>query len=403
MTTPLNPRRKPPYRMVALVFWVICAMVLALVYMQFRGAFMPTTKLTMLAARAGLSMDPGAKVTYNGIQIGRVEAIEAVTGKAPPQAKFTLGVDRKYTRLIPANVVANIKASTVFGSKYVAFTEPKQPSAQRISSNDVIDATSVTTEANTLFETIVSIAEKVDPVKLNATLSALAEALSGLGDKFGQSIVNGDDILADLNPKMPQVRYDTQRLGDLGDTYANASPNLWGFLDNAVGIGRTLDGQLPGLDQVLVAALGFGNTAADSLGRAAPFAERALHDLVSSTEMLNKYSPEIFCTFRNWNELAAPAAAQLGGNGYSLNAITKLLGAGNPYVYPDNLPRVNASGGPHGKPGCWAPITRDLWPAPQLVIDSGSSNVPYNHIGLGQPMFFDYVWGRQLGEYTINP
>ena len=403
MTTPPNPARNPPYRTIGLVFWVICVMVLVLVYMQFRGAFVSTTKLTMLAARAGLSMDPGAKVTYNGVQIGRVEAIQEVMGNGQPQAEFTLDVDRKYMRLIPANVNANITASTVFGSKYVSFTAPEHPSAQQISSTDVIDATSVTTEANTLFETIVSIAEKVDPVKLNATLSAVAEALSGLGDKFGQSIVNSDFVLADLNPRMPQVRYDTQQLGYLGDTYANASPDLWGFLHDAVGTGRTIDGQLPNLDEVLVAALGFGKSAADNLSQAAPFAKRALHDLVASTELLNKYSPEFLCLFRNWNDLAAPAAEQLGGNGYSLNAITKLLGASNPYVYPDNLPRVNASGGPNGKPGCWAPVTRDLWPAPQLVLDSGASNVPYNHIGLGQPLLFEYVWGRQLGEYTINP
>jgi phospholipid/cholesterol/gamma-HCH transport system substrate-binding protein len=403
MTVPLNSSRNPPYKAVGLVFLVICVIVLVLVYMQFRGAFLSTTKLTMLAARAGLSMEPGAKVTYNGVQVGRIKAIQEVMGNGGPQAKFTLDMDQKYIRLIPANVNANIQASTVFGSKYVSLTAPEHPTAQRISSSDVIDATSATTESNTLFEAILSIAEKVDPVKLNVTLSAAAEALSGLGDKFGQSIVNGADILADLNPKMPQVRYDAQRLGDLGDTYANASPDLWDFLHNAVSTSRTIGSQLPDLDEVLTAALGFANAAGDNLSRGAPFAVRSLHDLQAMAGVLNKYSPEVFCLFRNWHDLAPVAAAANGGNGYSLNAITKLLGAANPYVYPDNLPRLHGTGGPNGKPGCWAPITRDLWPAPQLVLDTGASNVPYNHIGLGQPMFVEYVWGRQLGEYTINP
>ncbi len=62
-----------------------------------------------------------------------------------------------------------------------------------------------------------------------------------------------------------------------------------------------------------------------------------------------------------------------------------MLGAGNPYVYPDNLPRVNANGGPEGRPGCWQPVTRDLWPSPYLVMDTGASIAPYNHIELGQP------------------
>ena len=61
----------------------------------------------------------------------------------------------------------------------------------------MIDVSSVTTEFNTLFETVTSIAEKVDPVKLNQTLTATAEALSGLGQRFGESIVDGNAILDD--------------------------------------------------------------------------------------------------------------------------------------------------------------------------------------------------------------
>jgi len=68
----------------------------------------------------------------------------------------------------------------------------------------------VTTEINTLFQTISSIAEKVDPVKLNLTLSAAAQSLAGLGDKFGQSITNANTLLDDVNPRMPQARKDIQ-------------------------------------------------------------------------------------------------------------------------------------------------------------------------------------------------
>ena len=103
-----------------------------------------------------------------------------------------------------------------------------------------------------------------------------------------------------------------------------------------------------------------------------------------------------------------------------------MLCAANAYVYPDNLPRVNAHGGPEGRPGCWQPVTRDLWPNPYLVMDTGASIAPYNHIELASPFGCarsascphppgadarrtarlpgsEYIWGRQLGEYTINP
>ena len=65
---------------------------------------------------------------------------------------------------------------------------------------------------------------------MNQTLTATAEALSGLGERFGDSLENGNRILDDLNPQMPQITYDTRRLADLADVYADASPDLWNGL-----------------------------------------------------------------------------------------------------------------------------------------------------------------------------
>ncbi|MCV7245807.1 MCE family protein, partial [Mycobacterium mantenii] len=71
----INSQRTPPYKWIAVAVLGVCVLILALVYGQFRGAFTPKTELTMLAARAGLVMDPGSKVTYNGVEIGRVGSI----------------------------------------------------------------------------------------------------------------------------------------------------------------------------------------------------------------------------------------------------------------------------------------------------------------------------------------
>ena len=153
----------------------------------------------------------------------------------------------------------------------------------------------------------------------------------------------------------------------------------------------------------LMAAIGFGNTGADVFGRGGPFLVRTARDLIPASGLLDTYSPSLFCSFRNFNDAQSKDAAIVGGNGFSIRLHDELIAAGNPYVYPDNLPRVNAHGGPEGKPGCWQPVTRDLWPAPYLVMDTGASIAPYNHLGLGQPSLIDYVWGRHVGENTINP
>jgi phospholipid/cholesterol/gamma-HCH transport system substrate-binding protein len=400
---PLNTPRTPPYKLAGLVLTLLTIAAVVLVYFQFRGDFLKREQLTMMSARAGLSMDPGAKVTYNGVEIGRVATVNAVDVGGEPRAKIILDVDPKYIQLIPKNVDADISATTVFGNKYISFTSPKDPSPQRITSSDVIDVTRVTTEFNTLFETVVSLSSQVDPIKLNQTLAATAEALDGLGDRFGQSIVNGNEILDDLNPQMPQLRRDNQLLADLGETYADAAPDLFDGLQNAVTTARTLNQQQGNIDQALMAAVGFGNTGADVFERGGPYLVRGAEDLIRPSEILDEYSPALFCTIRNFHDAEPKVAASLGGNGYSLRTLSGLMGAGNPYVYPDNLPRVNARGGPEGKPGCWQPITHELWPAPYLVMDTGASIAPYNHFELGQPILIEYVWGRQIGENTINP
>ena len=397
-------RHNPPYRVAGAVLVVITAVLAGLIYMQFRGDFIRSTELTLVSPRAGLVVERGAKVTYNGVEIGRVARIGTVDVDGRTNAQLSLDVDPDYVRFIPANVIADVQATTVFGNKYVSLRSPEEPTAQRISTSDVIAASSVSTEFNTLFETVLSLAEQVDPVKLNQTLTATAEALTGLGDRFGASLTNGNAILDDLNVRMPQIREDTRLVTGLVDVYADASPDLWDGLENAVTTARTFNAQWGDVEAALMAALGFADTAADTLNRGGPYFVRGAQDLLPTSKLFDTYSPQLFCTLRNFNEIEKKVAETLGGNGYSLATSSgTFAGAGNPYIYPDNLPRVNARGGPEGRPGCWQKISRNLWPAPYLVMDTGASIAPYNHIELGQPILIDYVWGRQVGENTINP
>jgi phospholipid/cholesterol/gamma-HCH transport system substrate-binding protein len=403
MTAPLNPPRTPPLRLAGLIMLLVIAVILTFVSLQFRGTLKPKTDVTMLSARAGLVMDPNAKVTYNGVAVGRVAKIEPTQVDGKEAAKFTLEVDPKYLHLIPANVDGDIQATTIFGNKYVSLFTPKNPVSERLSSSTTIDARNVTTEFNTVFETVTNLAEKIDPVKLNLTLSATAEALTGLGGKLGETLVKTNVALDNLNPRLPRLQYGLQRLSEVADIYTGAGPDFWDSLDNAVSTVRTLNAQQGDLDATLLGAIGFGNTGADVFERGAPYLVRAMSDLIPTSKLLNTYSPELACMLRKYAELLPAALDGFGGNGYSLADHAELIGAPNPYIYPDNLPRVNARGGPGGAPGCWQKVTRDFWPAPTLVADTGASLAPYNHFELGQPLLNEYVWGRQVGENTINP
>ena len=119
-----------------------------------------------------------------------------------------------------------------------------------------------------------ALAEQVDPIKLNRTLTATAEALTGLGDRFGESLTNGNTIIDDLNARMPQIREDTRLVADLVDVYADASPDLWEGVENAVTTARTFNEHRADIDAALMGALGFADSAADSFDRGGPYLVR---------------------------------------------------------------------------------------------------------------------------------
>ncbi|WP_111512723.1 MCE family protein [Mycobacterium kyogaense] len=397
-------RTDPPVRTAAGVSAVCATVVVALVMMQFKGAFTPAVSVGLITNRSGLAMDRGARVTYNGVTVGRVRDVAHIDDGGVPAARLTLDIDPAYVGLIAANADVGIVSSTIFGNKYVSISAPRQPVAARLGDVGETRVTAVTTEFNTLFETTTAIAQQIDPVKLNATLTAAARAINGSGDRIGESIVDANTVLAEINSQMGALDQDIELLADLSEQYVRAAPDLLTALDNAVTTARTLTAQREDLDLTLLAAVGFGANGGDVLERGAPFVRRTLTDLIPTSETLDRNSPALFCTIRNFHD-TAPKFSRFGGgaNGYSLKLHDILLGAPNPYVYPDNLPRVNARGGPEGRPGCWQPITRDLFPAPYLVMDTGASIAPYNHLDVGRPSASEYIWGRQLGEHTINP
>lgn len=399
-------RPAPPYKAVGAIALVLLVIGAVMLWGQFRGAFTTRVGVTLVSPRAGLVVDPGSKVTLNGVEIGRVGEIAATSVAGVPHALLTLRIDPRYLHLIPANVSADIKASTVFGNKYIALRSPEDPSPQRLSAGGEITASWVSTEFNTLFETVMAISERVDPVKLNQTLTAAAQALGGMGADIGRSLADGSAILERLNTQMPQFRRDLRGVTALADIYAEAAPDLLDGLAAAALTAGTLDDQRGAIDDALLAAIGFSDTAGGILERGGPYLVRAAQDLIPTSQLFDHYSPQLLCTIRNYHD-AAPLMAEVfgGDNGYSLASAGTIFGMGvpNTYVFPDNLPRVNARGGPGGRPGCWQKITRELWPAPYLVMDTGLSIAPYNHFELGQPIFTEYVWGRQIGAPTINP
>src|SRR4051794_41005166 len=94
--SPVNTPKTPPYKIAGLVLLIIFIVIVALVWTQFRGGSANPEKLTLFSSRSGLSMAPGSKVTYTGVEIGRVASIDAVNVGEEQKAKVVLDVNRQF-------------------------------------------------------------------------------------------------------------------------------------------------------------------------------------------------------------------------------------------------------------------------------------------------------------------
>lgn len=145
--------------------------------MSFSGTLRSYVPVTLTADRSGLVMDTGAKVMLRGVQVGRVNQI--ADDKNGTRLKLEIEPDQ--IRYIPANVEAQISATTAFGAKFVDLVIPQNPSRARLSAGAVLHSKNVSTEINTVFENVVDLLNMIDPLKLNAVLTAVADAVRGQG------------------------------------------------------------------------------------------------------------------------------------------------------------------------------------------------------------------------------
>ncbi|MDT5303037.1 MAG: phospholipid/cholesterol/gamma-HCH transport system substrate-binding protein, partial [Mycobacterium sp.] len=252
---------------------------------MFAGTFRSYDTVTLKSDRAGLVMEPGAKVKLRGVQVGRVGDIRSGTG----QVSLKLEIDPDQLSQIPANVGAEIRATTAFGAKYVNLLYPTEPSPQRLAAGAVLQSSNVSTEVNTVFQNLRDVLQKVEPAKLNAVLSALGEGLRGQGEQIGQGISDGNEVLMALNPRADTVRRDWQSLKGFSDTYSAAAKNIVTVLDAASTTSTAITDNAKNLDSLLVSVIGLSHSGIGLLGPSKDNLVEAANVLVPTTDLLMKY------------------------------------------------------------------------------------------------------------------
>jgi phospholipid/cholesterol/gamma-HCH transport system substrate-binding protein len=325
---------------------ILVAMVVAatvFTYLSYTAAFASTEPVTVTSPRAGLVMETDAKVKYRGIQIGQVKGIE-YTGD---QAKLTLAIDSGQLRYVPSNAKVRIGGTTVFGAKAVEFLPPDSPTGNSLRPGAQVQASDVQLEVNTLFQTLSDVLAKIDPINLNATITALGEGLRGNGDHLGASLQGLNYYLQQLNPKLPTLQQDFQKTAAVGNVYADAAPDLATVFDKVPSVSNTLVDEQDNLNAALLAATGLANNGTATLQPAAEDFIAAIQRLRAPLKVAGDYSPEIGCVLQGTKKALDTFAPVIGGIRPGLFVASNFLPGAPAYTYPESLPIVNASGGPN--------------------------------------------------------
>ncbi|BBY28580.1 MCE family protein [Mycolicibacterium sediminis] len=340
----------------------------------FQGGFGTTVPVTVISDRAGLVMNPAAKVKMRGVQVGQVESIE---NRPDGTAVLKLAMDPAQLKDIPGNVTVDIASSTVFGAKSVELVAPPDPSSVPLASGQQLGVQRVTVETNTLFQQLTSVLKAVDPVKLNETLGALSGALKGRGEKLGQTVTDFSALLDKLNPSLGNINRDLEVVPVAISGYADTAPELLNVLDSTTKVGDTLVDQEQNLDGFLVSAIGLADVGNDVVGESRQPLTDLLRMLVPTLSTASQYQENLRCGIQGLAPFSRTVPAAKPGvditAGFTLGI--------ERYRYPQDLPKVAAKSGPSCKDQMLPLVPNNKRP-PFLVADVGANPWSYGNQGV---------------------
>jgi|SRR5579859_1166661 len=280
-------------RLLGLGFIVVLAGLVTLSVAFYNKAFTPTVKVTLDADHTGNQLLVGSDVKARGLIVGSVTAVHA-NGDG---ARITLALHPEQRHLIPSDTTAQILPKTLFGEQYVSLVFPDGDNAAAIAGGATIpqDRSAEALETERVLGDFLPLLQAVQPAQLNATLTALANALAGNGQTLGETLTQMDTYLGQFNPAVDKLVSDLSKLGTLSDNLNAAAPDLVATLQNFQTGARTVIDKQAALDQVLTQADATSNLFNSFLAENASRLVTVVSTSDSIYRLLDEYTPEYGC------------------------------------------------------------------------------------------------------------
>ncbi len=332
-------------RTLGVLLLVIILALLSLSIAFYKKAFTPITEVTLQTDSVGNQLQPQSDVKLRGIIVGEVRSVSARENGADIRLALKPGM----TKLIPANVSAQLLPKTLFGERYVALILPSAPQ-RSIKGGDVIpqDRSQSAIELEKVFNDVLPLLQAVKPAELNATLNALATALQGRGKELGDNLVALDSYLKGIEPSVPQLVDDLVELGNVSTLYNQVAPDLLSTLSNLQTTSRTITDKAQQLDDLLVTGTSTAATVQTFLDANG---DRLISVAASSATVLKvlaQYSPEYPCLAAGLAKSEVNLSQAFGGQTSGPKALNITLEVVKPrgkYV-PADIPKFGKIPGP---------------------------------------------------------
>lgn len=214
---------------------VLLALISALLYATWRGAFSDDYSVVARVDDAGGALVAGSDVKMRGVIVGRVASIDA----GDEFVEIELSLFGRHD--IPGDVQARVLPATVFGTTFVDLV-PGQGTDDVLRAGQVIDqeAGAQTRELQDTLNSTDALLGAINPAELSSTLSSVATVLDGRGDALGQSLERVDSYLALIDPYMDDLPDDLRLATQAALMLEALAPDLFDATEDGLVTARTI-------------------------------------------------------------------------------------------------------------------------------------------------------------------
>lgn len=368
-------------RVLGVGFIVLVVGLIALSIAGQQHAFRDVITVQLQTDQVGNQLTVKSDVKARGVIIGHVGRITPT----PEGATLELRLDPVLAAEVPKASSARLLPKTLFGERYVQlyFDTLVGP---KLAHGDVItqDRTTSARELYAAFDKLLPVLQAVRPEKLNATLTAIADALDGQGREIGETLADAGALAGELKPHLAELQQAVDELADFSGDFAEVVPELANTLQNLRTPARTLVEKRRGVE-TLVSTL---TTASQDLEEFLAANQDNIITVGAVTKptlrLLAKYSPAIPCVV-NQMARATPILNQALGVGTGkpgLRAKARLIPTQQKYLPGQDEVEFNLMGkGGYTGPWCMDPLHPDIpspfpYPYRMLRTDDGSNPQP---------------------------